>query len=498
MATIVYVLNKDGKPLMPTTRNGHVGYLLRKKKARVVDMNPFTIQLVYETNDVVQDIRLGIDPGRTNIGLAAVKDDGECVFAAKAETRNKDVTDGMSKRSAHRGGRRQFGRRRKRQRRARKHGTVNKGGTVFRKLPRAEEEITCNWIINKESRFCNRARRDGWLTPTANHLLQTHRNLITKVKKILPISGISIEVNKFAFMALERKGLRPWDYQNGPLRGHKSVEDAVFELQEGKCLICGEPCIDHYHHVTPLHEGGSDGIGNRAGLCKRCHTQVHTDPKVKDKFAELHAGAKKKYAGTSVVNQIIPFLAQGFVDDGEDVNFVTGMETAEYRRAHGLDKDHHIDAYSIALIGFNDHPVIGDMVEHPYLVKQFRRHDRQVCNQQMVDRPYCLNGKVVAKNRHKRFEQKDDSLEEFLKKNPSIRPEMLTVKDHKPVYKRMDRIMPGTLMRYGKKVFVYKTGTPIIKGVPFYAVDIHGVRHPYKHCTPTYQNQGLKIIGRSA
>lgn len=42
MAT-VYVLNKDGKPLMPTTRCGHIRHLLKEKKARVVRTNPFTI-----------------------------------------------------------------------------------------------------------------------------------------------------------------------------------------------------------------------------------------------------------------------------------------------------------------------------------------------------------------------------------------------------------------------------------------------------------------------
>ena len=50
MAT-VYVLNKDSKPLMPTTRCGHVRYLLKEKKARVVRANPFTIKLLYETDD---------------------------------------------------------------------------------------------------------------------------------------------------------------------------------------------------------------------------------------------------------------------------------------------------------------------------------------------------------------------------------------------------------------------------------------------------------------
>lgn len=33
---IVYVLNKDGKPLMPTTRCGHVRWLLKVGQARIM------------------------------------------------------------------------------------------------------------------------------------------------------------------------------------------------------------------------------------------------------------------------------------------------------------------------------------------------------------------------------------------------------------------------------------------------------------------------------
>lgn len=87
----VYVLNKDGKPLMPTTRCMHVRHLLKNGKARVVKSKPFTIQLLYETDDVVQPLYLGIDPGRTNIGIAVVKADGAAVFTAHLETRNKEV-----------------------------------------------------------------------------------------------------------------------------------------------------------------------------------------------------------------------------------------------------------------------------------------------------------------------------------------------------------------------------------------------------------------------
>ena len=59
---------------MPTTRSGRVRHLLNRKQARVVGMNPFTIQLLYEVGNYTQDIILGIDPGRTNIGITAVKE----------------------------------------------------------------------------------------------------------------------------------------------------------------------------------------------------------------------------------------------------------------------------------------------------------------------------------------------------------------------------------------------------------------------------------------
>ena len=52
---IVYVLDVDGNPLMPTTRNGWVRRALRDGKAIVVHTLPFTIQLTYITaTNVVQ------------------------------------------------------------------------------------------------------------------------------------------------------------------------------------------------------------------------------------------------------------------------------------------------------------------------------------------------------------------------------------------------------------------------------------------------------------
>lgn len=176
----VYVLNNDGKPLMPTTRCGHVRYLLKEQKARVVRTKPFTIQLLYETDDVVQPLYLGIDPGRTNIGVAVVKTDGTAVFTAHLETRNKEIPKLMKKRKDSRRARRTNGRRCRRQRRAKVNGTISKKcvkqdtaqngsvskrakeiGVIKHHIPGCEKDVLCIGIKNKEAKFSNRTRPEG-------------------------------------------------------------------------------------------------------------------------------------------------------------------------------------------------------------------------------------------------------------------------------------------------------------------------------------------------
>ena len=245
MSTI-YVLNKDGKPLMPTTRGGHVRHLLKEQKARVVRSKPFTIQLLYAADDVVQPLYLGIDPGRTNIGVAVVKANGTAVFTAHLETRNKEIPKLMKKRKESRRARRTNGRRYRRQRRAKANGTISQKcvkqttaqngsvskrakeiGVIKRHLPGCEKDVLCIGVKNKEAKFNNRARPAGWLTPTANQLLQTHINLVKKIQKFLPISDVVLEVNKFAFMALDNPNIKKWQYQQGPLYQKDASEKQI-------------------------------------------------------------------------------------------------------------------------------------------------------------------------------------------------------------------------------------------------------------------------------
>ena len=97
----VYVLDVDGKPLMPTCRFGKVRRMLKSDRAKAVDTLPFTIQLTYKPRTrILQPVTLGQDPGRTNIGMAAVRFDGKELGRFHCITRNKEIPKLMADRMA--------------------------------------------------------------------------------------------------------------------------------------------------------------------------------------------------------------------------------------------------------------------------------------------------------------------------------------------------------------------------------------------------------------
>ena len=494
---IVYVLNNNGIPLMQTTRCGHVRYLLNHNKAKVVTVNPFAIQLLYETPNAVQPLILGIDPGRTNIGVAVVAEKNEkveCIFHANVLTRNKDIPRLMKKRKAFRMKHRQNKRRKKRQRRAKYNHTV-KAESFTRRLPKCEKDITCHYIKNKEARFCNRKRPEGWLTPTANQLLQTHLNLIAKISKFLPVSDVVIESNKFAFMRMEDKTIHGLQFCNGALKGFQCVEDAVYATQDGHCLFCDAP-IEHYHHVVARHKNGSETLKNRCGLCAKHHTLVHTTDEWNKKLNKLIDGMKKQYDALGVLNQILPQLIANIEIIYPNHTFVTtGYQTSLTRKSMSISKDHCLDAFCIAYSYFlnqNQSKVFDLPTNKPYLIKQFRRHDRQCCHKENLDRKYLKDGKVVATNRHRAFEQKAISLEEYVNNGGSTYG--LTAKEHKPIYKRKDRYMPGSLFNVNGEIKVLTASTGFHNGKPDYYIFDDNAKINPKKCSCIKRNGGLTFV----
>ena len=66
---MVYVLDMNGQPLMPTFRHGKVRHLLKENKAKVIKRCPFTIQLLYKSTTYTQPITLEVDAGSKHVGL---------------------------------------------------------------------------------------------------------------------------------------------------------------------------------------------------------------------------------------------------------------------------------------------------------------------------------------------------------------------------------------------------------------------------------------------
>ena len=387
----VYIISKSGHPLMPTERTNHVQRLLNKGKARIVSKVPFVVQLKYDTEEITQPLHGGTDPGRTNIGEAVTDDKGRTVYKAHVTTRNKDIPKLMQERKQRRQSSRR-GERLRRKRRARRNGTT----TYFpngRVVPGCKEPTMLKDIINTESRFANRKRPDGWITPTVRQLVQTHVNMAKRICSILPVTDWTMEYNKFAFMKLEDGSIRSVDYQNGRLRDFPDKESYVSSLQNGKCACCGR-AIEHYHHLVPRSKGGSDTPENLIRLCKECHNKVHSGD-----ISLKKQGLKKKYNALSVLNQAMPYIAEELINlFGEyHVSFCSGYETSLIRESLAADKDHPEDAVCISLCGSGANEFTD--IAKTYEVRQFRRHDRAIVKAQK-ERTYYLDGIAVCKYRH--------------------------------------------------------------------------------------------------
>ena len=101
---MVYVVNFDGLPLMPCS-NVIARLLLKQKKAKCVRKTPFTIKLLYQTTNYIQDLTLGIDTGSSKIGSAVTDENNNIFYLSEIEIRN-DIADKMKQRSKYRRNRR--------------------------------------------------------------------------------------------------------------------------------------------------------------------------------------------------------------------------------------------------------------------------------------------------------------------------------------------------------------------------------------------------------
>ena len=426
--TYVYVLNKKGEPLMPTTRCGHVRKLLKAKKAVVVKNNPFTIRLKYDTPNGVQDVFAGIDSGRENIGTGASDEEGNCLYLGELHTSNKSIKSKMQKRAGYRSERRRHDRQNK-QRKARKDGTEISNGddsvcrtkiacrSVKISYPTAEGSVEHKIIRGKEGKFANRKRPDGWITPSARQCVQMHLNALKSMREILPVSHVTLERVTFDFQKLENQDIKRWEYGKGILYGFDTYKDYIFAEQKGRCLLCGCDRIDHYHHIHQRKKNGIDHVSNIAGLCDKCHHEVHTDQSRTDELESLKKGCVQKYQ-IGLLNSVMPELIEqvSAFCEKNDIKFsiCEGRDTADIRNGFDLPKDHCMDGYCISLVD-RDIVKISVVPDRIHTQQRYKKKSKNMISKCNV-REYYHDGKLVARNRHKATDQKEDSLEEYMSK----------------------------------------------------------------------------------
>ena len=329
---MVYVLNIDGQPLMPTARHGKVRRLLRDKKAKVLKRCPFTIQLLYKTPDITQDITLGVDAGSRHIGLSAATDKKE-LYAAEVELRN-DIVDLLSTRRQNR-----------RARRNRK--------TRYRK-----------------PRFENRKRGDRWLAPSVQHKVDTHLTAVRRVHEILPIAKIVVEVASFDIQKIKNPEIEGAEYQQGEQLGFWNVREYVLFRDGHVCQCCKGRSKDkvlNVHHIESRKTGG-DAPDNLVTLCETCHKGYHEGTvklpkniKCGMSFRDATFMGIMRWAFYNQLKELYP-----------DVSLTYGYLTKNIRIRNGLQKTHCVDARCIS-----GHPQ-AEPLGYYFYQKKVRCHNRQI------------------------------------------------------------------------------------------------------------------------
>ena len=101
---MVYVISKDGQPLMPC-ENVIARLLLKQGKVKIKRKTPFTIKLLYDSETYTQNLTLGVDTGSGTIGTAITNNNNDIVYMSEVIIRN-DITKKMKQRAKHRRSRR--------------------------------------------------------------------------------------------------------------------------------------------------------------------------------------------------------------------------------------------------------------------------------------------------------------------------------------------------------------------------------------------------------
>ena len=369
----VYVINKNGQPLMPC-KPQKARKLLKEGKAIVVKHEPFTIQLLYGSSGYKQPITLGIDAGSVHIGASASTKKQE-LYASETVMRSGDSKTSIVRLLSKR-----------------------------RELRRSRR--TCKTRYRK-ARFLNRIHRKhkGWLAPSIENKINVHLKLVADIHKILPVTKVVAEVAQFDIQKIKNPEISGVEYQQGKQRGWSNIREYVLFRDGHQCQCCKGKSRDkvlNVHHIESRMTGGN-APNNLVTLCSHCHREYHAGHIKLPK--SIHRGMSFRDA------TFMGIMRQTFYnrlkEQYPDVSLTYGYITKNTRIKNNIVKTHTADAYCIA------GNIKAKRLKYEYIRKQVRRHNRKLHREVYakggirrraqaghIVRGFCLNDTVIAKNQH--------------------------------------------------------------------------------------------------
>lgn len=303
---MVYVLNKQGEPIMPC-KEAKARKLLKQNKAKIAKHEPFTIQLLFDCENQTQEVNLGIDAGSKHIGVSATTEK-QVLYEADVELRNDIVNKLSSRREA---------------RRTRR-----------------------NRLRYRPARFNNRikSKHKGWLAPSIEQKINTHIQVIKHLYEILPITKLIVETAQFDIQKINNPEISGEKYQQGEQLGFWNVREYVLFRDNHECQCCHGKSKDNIlnvHHIESRRTGGN-APGNLITLCETCHKAYHKGE------IKLNLKRGKNYRDAAFMGIMRKTLLNRLRAIYPNVCETYGYITKNVRIENNLPKEHYIDARCIS------------------------------------------------------------------------------------------------------------------------------------------------------
>ncbi|MCL6557286.1 MAG: HNH endonuclease [Firmicutes bacterium] len=292
----VFVVDKNGKPLLPT-HPARARMLLKKGGASVERVLPFTIRLNSAVENPVGTLKAKAVDGSKKVGIALVNEfTGEVVFRGVIVMR-QNVSRLITLRREYRRNRR------------------------YRK------------VRHRKARFSN--RKQLMPPPSIRQKKEAILRVLRDLAKIAPISDVDLALPSFdiSSIAAGRK-LYGDEYARSPYAG-TTVREKVLNRDGRKCVLCGSETKLERHHVVFRSRGGTDTPQNQVTLCKKCQREIHVEGKRRAFKSRMFQDIAHAQAGKV-------YLISLLKEFGE-VSVCSSKEIKGWREKVGLEKSHAND-----------------------------------------------------------------------------------------------------------------------------------------------------------